>query len=247
MNSHTPAPAALVTGAASGIGLEIARQLCLAGYAVHLADRDGASVRSRAEELSAAGHQAQGHALDITDEAACSALLQRLPALHVLVNNAGIFDVKGFFDVSAQDFRRMYEVNTVAMFTLSRIAATRMPRGARIVNLASRAMLGARHYVHYVASKAAVVGLTRAMALELAPQGITVNAVAPGVIETDMLKARSDTDLGGLRALQPLGRLGTPADIARSVVFLAAPEADFITGQVLLVDGGRSLGGATNL
>jgi 3-oxoacyl-[acyl-carrier protein] reductase len=106
-------------------------------------------------------------------------------------------------------------------------------------------MLGARHYPHYVASKAAVVGLTRAMALEMAPQGITVNAVAPGVIETDMLKARSDTNLQGLRSLQPLGRLGTPADIARTVVFLAAPEADFITGQILLVDGGRSLGGVT--
>lgn len=247
MNTFTPAPVALVTGAASGIGLEIARQLCQAGYAVHLADRDGVSAKRRAEELSATGHQAMGHALDIIDEAACGALLQSLPPLQVLVNNAGIFDVKGFFDVSAEDFRRMYEVNTVAMFTLSRDAAQRMPSGARIVNLASRAMLGARHYVHYVASKAAVVGLTRAMALELAPKGITVNAVAPGVIETDMLKARSDTDLDALRAVQPLGRLGTPADIARSVVFLAAPEADFITGQVLLVDGGRSLGGTTNI
>lgn len=245
MNTLTPAPAALVTGAASGIGLEIARQFCQAGYAVHLADRDGITVKSRAEELSASGFNAVGHALDITDEAACVALLSEIQKLEVLVNNAGIFNVKDFFDVSAEDFRRMYEVNTVAMFTLSREAARRMPRGSRIVNLASRAMLGARHYVHYVASKAAVVGLTRAMALELAPKGITVNAVAPGVIETDMLKARSDTDLDGLRSLQPLGRLGTPADIARSVVFLAAPEADFITGQVLLVDGGRSLGGVS--
>ena len=247
MNTPSTSPSALVTGAASGIGLEIARQLCQAGYSVHLADRDGTSAQERAAELRAAGHAAQGHALDITDEASGQALLEALPPLSVLVNNAGIFDVKDFYAVQATDFRRMYEVNTVAMFTLSRDAARRMPRGARIVNLASRAILGSRHYVHYVASKAAVVGLTRAMALELAPQGITVNAVAPGVIETDMLKARSDTNLDGLRSLQPLGRLGTPADIARSVVFLAAPEADFITGQILLVDGGRSLGGATGI
>lgn len=244
MNTHSAAPAALVTGAASGIGLEIATQLAQAGYAVHLADRDGATAHTQAQALQTRGLNATGHALDITNEAACRQLLDQLPPLQVLVNNAGIFDVKGFFEVSADDFRRMYEVNTVAMFTLSRDAARRMPRGARIVNLASRAMLGTRHYVHYVASKAAVGGMTRAMALELAPQGISVNAVAPGVIETDMLKARSDTNLDGLRTLQPLGRLGTPADIARTVVFLAAPEADFITGQVLLVDGGRSLGGS---
>jgi 3-oxoacyl-[acyl-carrier protein] reductase len=109
--------------------------------------------------------------------------------------------------------------------------------------LASRAALGARHYAHYVASKSAVVGLTRAMALELAPLGITVNAVSPGVIETGMLKSRSDTNLDALRTLQPLGRLGTPDDVARTIAFLADPAADFITGQVILVDGGRSLGG----
>ncbi|MFC7411062.1 MULTISPECIES: SDR family NAD(P)-dependent oxidoreductase [Hydrogenophaga] len=238
---------ALVTGAAAGIGLEIARQLAQAGHVVHLLDRNAAGVRTAELALRDAGFSAHGHTLDITDEDAVAALVGGLPALSVLVNNAGIFEVKPFFEVDAADFRRMYEVNTVAMFTLSRTVARRMPQGGRIVNLASRAMLGARHYPHYVASKAAVVGLTRAMALELAPQGITVNAVAPGVIETDMLKARSDTNLDGLRALQPLGRLGTPADIARTVVFLAAPEADFITGQTLLVDGGRSLGGATSI
>ncbi len=238
---------ALVTGAAAGIGLEIARQLAHAGHVVHLLDRDTTGIRTAAQALRDAGATAHEHTLDLTDEVAVATLVAGLPALSVLVNNAGIFEVKPFFEVDAADFRRMYEVNTVAMFTLSRTVARCMPQGGRIVNLASRAMLGARHYPHYVASKAAVVGLTRAMALELAPQGITVNAVAPGVIETDMLKARSDTNLDGLRALQPLGRLGTPADIARTVVFLAAPEANFITGQTLLVDGGRSLGGATSI
>lgn len=247
MNLSTPPEHALVTGSATGIGLAIAQQLAHAGYALHMVDRDRERLDAEAARLRADGKLATAHPLDITNEQAVQSLVENLPPLAVLVNNAGIFEVKPFFEVNAQDFRRMYEVNTVAMFTLSRIAARRMPRGARIVNLASRAMLGARHYPHYVASKAAVVGLTRAMALELAPHAITVNAVAPGVIETDMLKARADTNLQGLRDLQPLGRLGTTADIARAVVFLSAPEADFITGQVLLVDGGRSLGGATGL
>ncbi len=249
MSMTTPpiASHALVTGAAAGIGLEIAHQLVRAGHVVHLLDRNAAGVRAAVQALCDAGASAHAHTMDLSDEGAVATLVASLPELSVLVNNAGIFEVKPFFDVDAADFRRMYEINTVAMFTLSRNVAKRMPQGGRIVNLASRAMLGARHYPHYVSSKAAVVGLTRAMALELAPQGITVNAVAPGVIETDMLKARSDTNLDQLRALQPLGRLGTPADIARTVVFLAAPEADFITGQVLLVDGGRSLGGVTGV
>lgn len=237
---------ALITGAASGIGLETARQLLQAGCTVHLADRDAQAVQRAAASLAAtAPGQAQAHVLDVTDSGQAQTLIERLPGLSVLVNNAGIFDVKDFFALTEGDFERMYAVNTIPMFTLARLAAPRMGQGGRIVNLASRALLGARHYAHYVASKAAVAGLTRAMALELAPLGITVNAIAPGVIETDMLKGRSDTNLDALRALQPLGRLGTPADIARTVVFLAAPQADFITGQIFLVDGGRSLGGIT--
>ncbi|MEN9762275.1 MAG: hypothetical protein RI906_2101 [Pseudomonadota bacterium] len=237
---------ALITGAASGIGLETARQLLHAGCTVHLADRDAQAVQRAAASLAAtAPGQAQAHVLDVTDSDQAQTLIERLPGLSVLVNNAGIFDVKDFFALTESDFERMYSVNTIPMFTLARLAAPRMGQGGRIVNLASRALLGARHYAHYVASKAAVAGLTRAMALELAPLGITVNAIAPGVIETDMLKGRSDTNLDALRALQPLGRLGAPADIARTVVFLAAPQADFITGQIFLVDGGRSLGGIT--
>jgi 3-oxoacyl-[acyl-carrier protein] reductase len=201
--------------------------------------------RAAASLAATAPGQAQAHVLDVTDSGQAQTLIERLPGLSVLVNNAGIFDVKDFFALTEGDFERMYAVNTIPMFTLARLAAPRMGQGGRIVNLASRALLGARHYAHYVASKAAVAGLTRAMALELAPLGITVNAIAPGVIETDMLKGRSDTNLDALRALQPLGRLGTPADIARTVVFLAAPQADFITGQIFLVDGGRSLGGIT--
>ena len=233
---------ALVTGAATGIGLATARHLLQAGCTVHLADRDASAVERAAAELSGSG-QAVAHVLDVTNVGQAQALIERLPGLSVLVNNAGIFDVKHFFELTAADFENMYAVNTVPMFTLARLAAPRMAHGGRIINLASRAALGARHYAHYVASKSAVLGLTRAMALELAPLGITVNAVSPGVIETGMLKSRSDTNLDALRTLQPLGRLGTPDDVARTIAFLADPAADFITGQVILVDGGRSLGG----
>lgn len=238
---------ALVTGGGSGIGAAIAERLAADGYRVCIADRSREGAEAVAAGIRIAGGGAWPEMLDISDETAQADLLKRIGSFNVLVNNAGIFDIKDFFDLTADDFRRMYEINTVAMFTLSRRVASEMQRGSRIVNIASRAMLGARHYAHYVASKAAVVGLTRAMAIELAPKGISVNAVAPGVIETQMLTARTDTNLDGLRELQPLGRLGKPSDIARSVAFLAAPDADFITGQVLLVDGGRSLGGVMGI
>lgn len=234
---------ALVTGAGSGIGRAVAQRLAQDGAAVLVADRAADPAAETVALIARAGGSAEAAVLDITDADAVAELLARTGPLRVLVNNAGIFDVIAFDTLTAEDFRRMYEVNLVAMFRLSQSAARQMPDGGRIVNLASRAMLGARHYAHYVASKAAVGGLTRAMALELAAQGITVNAIAPGVIETEMLRARSDTDLDGLRAQQPTGRLGRPEDIAHAVAFLAAPEAGFVTGQILLVDGGRSLGG----
>src|SRR5690606_15883992 len=140
------------------------------------------------------------------------------------------------------DFRVMYEVNLVAMFSLCQQAARVLPEGGRIVNLASRAAFGARNYAHYVASKAGVAGFTKALALELAEQQITVNAVAPGVIATDMLLERAE-GLEGLRVQQPTGKLGAPEHIAHAVAFFADPRAEFVTGQVLIVDGGRSVGG----
>jgi len=240
-------PLAVVTGGGAGIGAAISRVLARDGYRVLLVDLHADKAAETAGTIRQDGGEAEGIGLDITDADGLERLVQKAGTVRLLVNNAGIFDVKGFFDLGPADFRRMYEVNLVALFSLSQKLAARMQPGAAIVNIASRAMLGARHYAHYVASKAAVAGLTKAMALELAEGGIRVNAVAPGVIETDMLKARSDTDLDGLRALQPMKSLGAPEDIAEAVAFLGSDRARFITGQVLLVDGGRSLGGATGL
>lgn len=241
----TQNPIAIVTGGGAGIGAAISRVLAENGHQVIVADLAADNAEAVASAIRASGGSARAHALDVTDAAAVARLAEEAGDVRLLVNNAGIFNVKGFFELAPDDFRRMYEVNLVALFDLSQKIAARMQPGGAIVNIASRAMLGARHYAHYVASKAAVAGLTRAMALDLSERKIRVNAVAPGVIETDMLKARSDTDLDGLRAQQPMGQLGAPDDIAHAVAFLGSPQAGFITGQVLLVDGGRSLGGTT--
>ena len=233
---------AIVTGAGSGIGRAIARRLAEEGHAVVVADRSAEGAGETLRLLTEAGHTARTEVLDITDPAATQALIDRTPNLRVLVNNAGIFDTCDFDALTAGDFRRMYEVNLVAMFTLCQQAARVLPEGGRIVNLASRAAFGARNYAHYVASKAGVAGFTKALALELAERQITVNAVAPGVIATDMLLERAE-GLEGLRAQQPTGKLGRPEDIAHAVAFFADPRAAFVTGQVLIVDGGRSVGG----
>lgn len=233
---------AIVTGAGAGIGRAIALRLSQDGYAVIVADRAEAPAKQTAQMIREAGGQATVAVLDITDPKATQAMIDAAQNLRVLVNNAGIFDVIAFDELTADDFRRMYEINTVALFTLCQQAARVLPEGGRIVNLASRAAFGARNYAHYVASKAGVAGLTKALSLELAARHITVNAVAPGVIETDMLKARPE-GLEGMRVQQPSGRLGAPEHIAHAVAFFADPRAQYTTGQVLIVDGGRSVGG----
>ena len=243
---------ALIFGSGSvgpgwGNGRATATRFAEEGAQLFGVDRELDRMKETLERVKEVGGTMETGFCDVTSSQSISdavdACMKHYGRIDILVNNAGIFDVKHFFELTAADFEHMYAVNTVPMFTLARLAAPRMAHGGRIINLASRAALGARHYAHYVASKSAVLGLTRAMALELAPLGITVNAVSPGVIETGMLKSRSDTNLDALRTLQPLGRLGTPDDVARTIAFLADPAADFITGQVILVDGGRSLGG----
>jgi len=232
---------AIVTGAGGGIGRAIAHRLAQDGFFVIVADMAEAGARQTVAQIEAMGHGARAEVVDITDGAATQRLIDGAENLQVLVNNAGIFNVRPFDELTADDFRRMYEINLVGMATLCQQAARVLPRWGRIVNLASRAAFGARNYAHYVASKAAVAGFTKALALDLGARQITVNAVAPGVIQTDMLLERSDVHL--LRDQQPTGELGLPEDIAHAVSFFADPRANFVTGQVLIVDGGRSVGG----
>ena len=235
---------ALVTGGASGMSLATVERLARDGFSVAMVDRDRALAEREIQRLQALGLAVQAHVLDLTDEAAVRALVQELSPIQVLVNNAGIFDERKFDVVSSADFRRAYEVNLIAVATLTQAASQHMPEGGRIINIASRAYLGARNHPHYVASKAALVGYTRASAMELAPRGILVNAIAPGLIDTPILRALTPERLAAQLALQPTGKAGRPEDIAQTVSFFASAQTGFITGQVLFVDGGKSLGGS---
>lgn len=238
-------PYALVTGAGSGIGRAIAERLAEDGFHVVAADRDAALGEAAADAIRARGRSAEARALDVTDEPAVAALIADLPPLRALINNAGLFRDKPFATTGAEDFRRAYEVNTIAPFLLAKAALARMESGARIVTIASRAYLGALNQVDYVASKGAVVSLTRALAMEVIRRGILVNAVAPGLIDTPLLRQMTPERIAAQLALQPTGRAGRPEDVANAVSFLVSPRTDFITGQVLFVDGGKSLGGTT--
>jgi 3-oxoacyl-[acyl-carrier protein] reductase len=237
-------PLALVTGGASGIGRAIVERLADDGFHVIVVDLN----RERADELVAAltakAQSVEARMIDITDEAAVHALIDDLPPLDALVNNAGILKDQPFESCTAADFRRTYEVNVIAIFHFAQAAVAKMRPGAKIVNIASRAYLGARNQIDYVASKGAVVSFTRALAMEVIKRGIVVNAVAPGLIDTPILRGFSPERIEAQLALQPTGKAGRPEDIANAVSFLASPRTDFITGQVLFVDGGKSLGGS---
>lgn len=237
-------PIALVTGGASGMGLATVERLAWDGFHVVMIDRNAEQAQRETQRLQALGLDIVCQVLDLTDEAAVRGLVNALPPVSALVNNAGIFDERLFLEVSNADFRRAYEINLIAVATLTQEVAKRMPDGGRIVNIASRAYLGAKNHPHYVASKAAVVGYTRASAMELAPRGILVNAIAPGLIDTPLLRALTPERMAQQLALQPTGKAGQPQDIAHTVSFLVHPQTSFITGQVLFLDGGKSLGGS---
>ena len=235
---------ALVTGGASGIGRAIVERLAQDGFHVVIVDLNRGLADELASSLQAKGLSGEAQILDITDETAVRGLVANLPPLAALVNNAGVFKDQPFENCTVADFRRTYEINMIATFTFAQAAVAKMREGGRIVNIASRAYLGAKNQLDYVASKGAVVSFTRALAMEVIKRGILVNAVAPGLIDTPILRALTPERLQAQLALQPTGKAGRPEDIANAVSFLVSPRTEFITGQVLFVDGGKSLGGS---
>lgn len=244
---------ALVTGAGGGIGRAIACALAAAGHQVAIADVDKAGLEGTA---AAAGGGCEQFVLDVTDSAAVGAAVDRvcdsLGVPHVVVNAAGVSTMALLVDLSERDWDAMMAVNAKGTFLVMRAVLPPMiaRRAGSIVNIASVAGIeGAELLSHYSASKFAVVGLTQAAAKEVAPFGVRVNAVCPGLIRTAMQDREVgwEAELSGRTAEQirqgyvdmtPLARLGSPTDVARLVSFLAGDDSDFITGQSIHVDGG---------
>src|SRR5579864_4663230 len=244
---------ALVTGASRGIGRAIALRLAREGAAVGINYRERASeAESLAAEIGKAGGRALPLAADIGDARAVRAMVDRhereLGPVDILVNNAGVFrrgDL-GDFDYSEMEGMRRTNVDGLVNATRAVIAGMQARRYGRIVNLTSIAAFGTAFAgtTFYAATKAAVSTLTRRFAMELGPHGITVNAVAPGFILTEMVRAeRSEQELRDtvkrLSDRSMVGRVGAPDDVAHAVTFLASPESGFVTAQILTVDGGR--------
>jgi 3-oxoacyl-[acyl-carrier protein] reductase len=231
---------AVVTGAASGIGLAIARELAAHGGSVAVADIAGDAADAAAASIVEDGGRAVGVAADVTSRPAVEA---ELGAVDILVNNAGISIDRGVRRITDEDWHRTIAVNQTGVFLCSQAAASSMipRRTGRIINIASRAWLGWFGQLSYASSKGGVVSATRALAIELAKYGITVNCLAPGLIDTPLLRAEPPEVMERLLKAQPMGTLGSPADVAHAARFLAGPTARAVTGQVLYVCGGKSL------
>ena len=240
---------ALVTGAASGMGLATARAFAEAGASVVLADIDGAAAERAAKELTAAGHQAVGVACDVTDEQQAAAMVERAVAtfgrLDMAFNNAGIqVPPSDAADETAENFDRVNGVNLRGVWAAQKheLRQMRAQGSGAIVNCSSLGgLVGLPERAAYHASKHGVIGLTKSAAVEYAPRGIRVNAVCPGVIDTPMVSDMLEGQSGAMAEImrqQPIGRLGRAEEIAAAVLWLCSPAASFIVGVALPVDGG---------
>jgi len=238
LGGHT----ALVTGGSRGIGRAIAAALHAAGAKVAILGRDEARAQEAASTL---GEGALAVACDVADPASAAAAVKAvedgLGTVDILVNNAGLTRDGLLLRMGEDDWDAVLDTNLKGAFTLTKLVARGMMkrRWGRIVNVTSVVGLtGNAGQANYAASKAGLIGFTKSVAKELASRNILVNAVAPGFIDTDMTRALTDDQRDALQKQIPLGRLGSAEDVARTVLFLASDSADYITGQVLVVDGG---------
>ena len=236
----------IITGAGKGIGKAISERLSADGFYVALVDVDKAAVEETA--LTIGADKATGYCVDITDEVQVKALFENIEKtkgkIDLLVNNAGIIRDSLIWNMSAADFDAVINVNLKGTWLMCREAAIRMKpqKQGCIVNIASRAWLGNAAQTNYSASKAGIIGLTRSLALEMGRHNVSVNAIAPGLIDTPLTQKLKKEVLEKLIQAQPSRSMGKPEDIANVVSFLASERTSFMTGQTLYVDGGKSIG-----
>jgi 3-oxoacyl-[acyl-carrier protein] reductase len=235
----------IVTGASRGIGRAIALELARQGATVVGTATSETGANGISETLAKEGFAGRGRVLDVNDAVAVETLINETVkewgALHALVNNAGITKDQLAMRMKDEEWDAVIDTNLKAVFRLSRAALRPMMRArvGRIINITSVVgSSGNPGQVNYAAAKAGVAGMTRALAREIGSRGITVNCVAPGFIDTDMTKVLPEAQQMALKAQIPLGRLGSPEDIAHAVAFLASPQAGYITGTTLHVNGG---------
>lgn len=236
---------ALVTGAGKGIGRGIALALAREGYHVAISDIDEAALNSVAGEITSLGVKALAVKCDVSKKVEVDEMTKKVVAdlgsLDVLVNNAGIYPFVPFKDMTEEQWDKVMTVNLKSNFLCSQAVAKVMPNGGRIVSISSIAsVVGFAGLAHYCASKGGINAMVRVLALELADRKITVNAVAPGAIETPGAASSEEQKKQTVMAI-PLARMGQPEDIAGAVVFLASEQASYITGQTIIVDGGWTL------